>query len=350
MPEDEPAADESKGTAETTPATGKKDRSATWIDLVKAVAMPLVALIVGAAFNYSLTKSQARDSDMRLYTEMMGRREQADSDLRKDMFKAVLEKFMSNSDKLQGKEKLDQQILELELLAYNFHESLDIGPLFKSIHRQILNNGMAESAEMRDRLEDLAQEVKAQQLSVLTGMERSGKDVRLSASGKVELKMDVSLPTMDNPQGNVMSGQLRNEPENLEGPDHLFCLFLDSGDHPPLFRQFKVVFTRYSVLKREVEVWLRVSVPLSNDECKKEYFNPLKAEVDTRFWVGLFAFPMIDNTRLSDGERCAVTLGEISPPSPLPVRLSYFPESRASLKDKPYYDEVIKQMAGRNKY
>jgi len=372
MPEDLPAAEESKSPAEIEPASEKKDRSAAWIDLVKAVAMPLAALILGFVFNTSLSKSQARDSDMRLYTEMMGRREQADSDLRKDMFKAVLEKFMSSSEKLQGKEKLDQQILELELLAYNFHESLDIGPLFKNINKQIGKLEVPPNTEMRDRLEDLAQEVKAQQLSVLTGnerqlsiltaKERSGRESGPAQVGKPELKMDVYLPTDTdgNRQGNEMRGLLRTEPQNLDDcpigtsmtsttdpcvPGHLFCLFLEPGDHQPLYRQFKLVFTRYSVTKREVEVWLRVSQPLSKDECQQEDFNPLKTEVDTRFWVGSFAFPMIDNTRLTEGERCAVTLGEITDAVPLPVRLSYFPESRASLKDKPYYDEVMKQMA-----
>jgi hypothetical protein len=348
MPQGEPAADESKSPPETKPASEKKDRSAFWLDLGKTVAMPLAALIVGVVFNYSLSKSQARDSDMRLYTEIMGRREQADSDLRKDMFKAVLEKFMSSNEKMKGAEKLDQQVLELELLAYNFHESLDIGPLFKSIHKQILNLDGPENADMRDRLEDLAQEIKARQLSVLSGQERSGLESGPSAAGKVDLKIDVPLPTIDNPQDNVMSGLLKTEPENLDDRGHLFCLYLDSSNHVPRFRQFKLVFTRYSVLKRQVEVWLRVSQPLSNADCKKEDFNPLTAEVDTRFWVGSFAFPMIDNARLTNGERCAVTLGEIAPPSPLPVRLSYFPESRASLKDKPYYDEVIKELAEKN--
>jgi len=349
MPEGAPAANESKSTAEVKPATEKHDKTAARIDLLKAVAMPLAALVLGFVFNYSLSKSQARDSDLRLYTEMMGRREQADSDLRKDMFKAVLEKFMSSSEKMQGKDKLDQQILELELLAYNFHESLDIGPLFKSINKQIGKLEAQDAApykEMRDRLENLAQEVKAQQLSVLTGMERSGKDGGLPATGM--LKIDVPLPTIDNPQDNVMSGPLRTDPENLNDRGQLFCLFLDSGGHQPLFRQFKLAFTRYAVENREVEVWLRVSQPLSHEECQREEFNPLKAEVDTRFWVGPFAFPMIDNTRLSSGERCAITLGEIAPET-VPVRLSYFPESRASLKDKPYYDEVIEEMARKRK-
>jgi hypothetical protein len=146
-----------------------------------------------------------------------------------------------------------------------------------------------------------------------------------------------------------MSGLLRDEPQNLDGRETLYCLFLDSSDHPLIFRQFELVFLRYSVSKREVEVWLRVSRPLSKEECQKDYFNPLKAEVDTRFWVGMFAFPMIDNTRLTEGERCAVTEGDINGPQTFPVRLVYFPESRASLKDKPYYDEIMKRLSGKNK-
>jgi hypothetical protein len=52
---------------------------------------------------------------------------------------------------------------------------------------------------------------------------------------------------------------------------------------------------------------------------------------------------MIDNTRLSGSERCAVSLTVLNP-NVVSVSLAYFPASRASLKDKPYYDEVIKNL------
>jgi len=52
--------------------------------------------------------------------------------------------------------------------------------------------------------------------------------------------------------------------------------------------------------------------------------------------------PMIDNTRLSHGERCAVSLTQLTTTPPtVQMAIAYFPGSRASLKDKPYYDEVI---------
>ena len=65
--------------------------------------------------------------------------------------------------------------------------------------------------------------------------------------------------------------------------------------------------------------------------------------MDTNFLVGLFDFPMIDNTRLSGGERTSVSLTSLNP-SVLSIALAYFPASRASLKDKPYYDEVIRDL------
>ncbi|MGE0407264.1 MAG: hypothetical protein AB7O65_13290, partial [Candidatus Korobacteraceae bacterium] len=66
-------------------------------------------------------------------------------------------------------------------------------------------------------------------------------------------------------------------------------------------------------------------------------------EIDTNFMVGLFDFPMIDNTRLSGNERCAISLTALNP-DVVSVALAYFPASRASLKDKPYYDEVIREL------
>ena len=68
-------------------------------------------------------------------------------------------------------------------------------------------------------------------------------------------------------------------------------------------------------------------------------------EVDTNFSVGLFDFPMIDNTRLSNNQRAAVSLIALTP-DVLSLKVAYFPSSRASLKDKPYYEEMTRQLVG----
>ena len=58
-------------------------RSIDWMDILKVVAMPLVITVVGLIINSSLTERQSIQNDLRLYADMMARREQADSDLRK---------------------------------------------------------------------------------------------------------------------------------------------------------------------------------------------------------------------------------------------------------------------------
>src|SRR5215467_5282057 len=104
MTENESGPDEPK--VQNEPAgEGTSTGTAWWIALLRAAALPLVTLILGFVFNKSLherqasenaalSERQAHDNNMRLYTEMMGKREQADSDLRKDMFKSILDIFM----------------------------------------------------------------------------------------------------------------------------------------------------------------------------------------------------------------------------------------------------------------
>lgn len=61
------------------------------------------------------------------------------------------------------------------------------------------------------------------------------------------------------------------------------------------------------------------------------------------FWVGYFDLPMIDNTRLSSDQRCAVVLNAFEDES-ADITLAYFPGSYASLKEKPYYQEVVQKL------
>jgi hypothetical protein len=100
----------------------------------------------------------------------------------------------------------------------------------------------------------------------------------------------------------------------------------------------------YNEMAREVQVHLYVSQLLTAEECQKPDLDlEAKREVDTNFLVGLFDFPMIDNTRLSGSERCAVSVTALNP-NVVSLTLAYFPASRASLKDKPFYDEVIRDL------
>jgi hypothetical protein len=65
------------------------------------------------------------------------------------------------------------------------------------------------------------------------------------------------------------------------------------------------------------------------------------------FTVSYFDFPMIDNTRLSGGDRCAIVLNGFSDYS-ADITVVLFPGAYASLKEKPYYGEVIESIRAEN--
>ena len=125
----------------------------------KVVLLPLVTLvisIVGSWYFTDLSKerearqsrqaqeSETRDSKQRLYAQLLTQREQSDATIRKDMFEVVLGRFLS--DRQQG--NLSDQVLQLELLANNFNQSLDLAPLFKDWRAasQLVRNWRSRSA------------------------------------------------------------------------------------------------------------------------------------------------------------------------------------------------------------
>ena len=307
----------------------------TSVDLIKALALPLVTLVLGYWFNSSLNERQQDDTNSRLYIEMMGRREEADSNLRKDMFNSILTTFMSKdpSQRLSSEEQVRQQILSLELLAYNFHESLDIAPLFKDVERRIPMSGKGPDPGLLSRLESVALQVIEHQLTALSDV------------GTVE-RGDALTEKIKDFQAHIMFGMRALKDPMVkpgEGAARL-CMSMEATDRSRHYRQFVLELINYNQQAREVQVRLYVSQLLTQEECQKPDLDmEAKREVDTNFQVGLFDFPMIDNTRLSGSERSAVSLTALNP-NVVSITLAYFPASRASLKDKPYYDEVIRDL------
>jgi hypothetical protein len=319
-----------------TPTPPPEPAQRTWpIELVKVLALPLVTLVLGYWFNASLNERQQIDNNVRLYAEMMGRREEADSNLRKDMFNSILNTFMAKDPtlKVTAEEQIRQQILSLELLAYNFHESLDIAPLFKDVGRRIPIEETPTSNELRGRLESVALQVIEHQLTALSDVGQVERGNALP--DKIQhLQAHIMFGARAIPDPNVTPG---------EGPSRV-CLSVEALDGSRHYRQFVLELIGYNQPAHEVQVRLYVSKMLTAGQCQQATLDlEGQREIDTNFVVGLFDFPMIDNTRLSGSERCAVSLTALNP-NVVSLTLSYFPASRASLKDKPYYDEVMRDL------
>ncbi len=273
-------------------------------DKVAIVVQPLGGLLVGIAVagvgymgSEALNRRQTLDTNARLYSELMSRREEAESSLRKDMFVSIIQNFLTPKEG-----DLDSKVLNLELLAYNFHESLNLKPLFLDISRRVRKLPAEQHAEYLARVNRIAKEITNKELFALEG---HGKTFRRSVD------LDAVRST---PGGTALDGES-----------------IRIGD--------KSCDVRIRALKSDPEqqqLTVRLEVAAPQDA-------PDQADTRATFDVGWFDFPMIDNTRLANGLRCAVTLSAFSPSS-ADLTSVCFPGEYASLKDRPYYDEVIQKL------
>lgn len=292
------------------------DSAKTGWGKIEIVLQPLGGLltalaVAGVGFFGSryLSSQQEIDTRQRVYAELMSKREEADVSLRKDMFNSIIGTFLSpNSPEPK------QAVLKLELLAYNFHDSLDLAPLFKEVYQQIESEVPQKQLYLR-RLERVAGVVTGRQISAL-------KEPGVAQSRPVDLAV-----LSHHPEGmTIYEGDMA-----IPGYTTPTAPVLDPDYQP---RHVVLDLLQANAATKELNVRLRVSGPGLAD-----VRNP---EVDKSFWVGFFDFPMIDNTRLSHDQRCAIVLNEFDPHANFAeVTVVYFPGDRASLKERPYYDEVL---------
>ena len=148
-----------------------KGKKTGWekVEIVLRPAGALFAAItvafIGLMGRDYMEERQSNEMRLRLYTELMSQREEAESALRKDMFTSIMDSFLE-----PGSETLEPQVLQLELLAHNFHESLNLTPLFLHLKRRI-SNDRHESLKVRTgyrrRLEKVAREIIGKQIAIL---------------------------------------------------------------------------------------------------------------------------------------------------------------------------------------
>ncbi len=277
--------------------------------LLAAVTVAVIGLIGSSylkdrelAENATRQRMQAYETNVRIYTELMSKREEAESALRKDMFVSIIQSFLR-----PGSTALDERVLNLELLSYNFHESLNLKPLFAYLEKQIGSSGDTKKKELLDRLYKVATEISRKQMLVLEGVGR-----------KTDRIVD-----FENFKQNPGGFPLDDATLTLDGITRQFSLFILAVDKQT----------------RGINVRLEIKTP-------KDTLGNVETSV-AEFWVGYFDFPVIDNIRLTHDQRAAVVLNAFEDAS-ADVTLAYFPGSYASLKEKPYYQEVVQNLMKAN--
>jgi hypothetical protein len=280
------------------------DKAAIILQPVGGLLAALAVVGLGFFASNFLERRQALDTNVRLYSELMSKREEAESALRKDMFVSIIQSFLQPASA-----SLDTKVLNLELLVYNFHESLNLRPLFTHLKKQVAGSRDGAKQEYLERLDKAAREVVRKQMLVLEG-----------AGKKFDRTIDLEI--------------LRKTPGGI--PLEEATLTLEN-----IKRDFRIVVIEAHSKIKEVKVRLEIRTP-----------KEPPADVETNvaeFWVGFFDFPIIDNTRLSSDQRCAIVLTAFGESS-ADITAIYFPGSYASLKEKPYYQEVVQNLLKTNQF
>ncbi len=243
-------------------------------------------------------RAQAVETNVRLYTELISRREEAESALRKDMFNSIIGSFLT-----PGPNSPEKQVLNLELLAYNFHESLNLKPLFAHLKKQVGDSQDPAQRDYSERLNKVATEITRKQMLIL------------EAAGK-KFDRTIDLDTLNKTPGGIPLDEATLTVDNIKRDFQVFALAAD-----PKTKEIKV----------------RLDIRTPNDTGESAESNAAE------FWVGFFDFPMIDNTRLSHDQRCAIVLTAFGKSS-ADITTVYFPGAYAGVREKPYYQEVIQNL------
>jgi len=302
------------------PLVPKKEKRDLW-DKIQIVMQPIGGLITAltiALVSYYgssyLNNKQNNEAKISLYTQLMSSREQSESALRKDMFNSILGTILKDSH------SLDENILQLELLAYNFHESLNLMPLFVYMGRQIaLEKNIQLREEYRKRLYKMAGDVTSKQISSLEGA----------------TSMETMFVTFPVDSIKYKPGLSQNFAMDWKESKVFYDTIKVGGSNSVYKRAVFLKASGFNVDEKTVNVRLDIETSVND-----KFVNMVTQE----FTIDYFQFPMIDNTRLSNDMRCAVVMRDFSFPNFVEVDILYFPGSHSSLKEKPYYDDVVKKL------
>ena len=298
------------------PAPEKENKKDAWDKaniILGPVASLMTAITIAAvsivASNY-LIRNQDYEARTRLYTELMSRREESESALRKDMFTSIINSILA------GSSSMDEKILQLELLAYNFHESLNLTPLFTYLDRRnnLETTDPVVRASYNERLYTMSREVTNKQIASLEGV---------SATEKFNYCYDpVNCPEMSSTFSCTFQDSVKNG-KKVDSIQHIVRLTILEMD----------------TVRRSVEVRLNICTRLPNMEDKCA--NPA-------FTIDFFEFPMIDNTRLINDKRCSVVMRDFDTVNKfIEIDIIFSPGTHSSLKERPYYDDIVAKLLPR---
>lgn len=255
------------------------------LDLISKAVTAIGALLAGVAIPIVINHNQEKNRETQLYVQIMTQREQSDSNLRSQMFNALIGSYFGE-DILRDPEK---QMMYLHLLTLNFQEFFDARPLFEDLNRRV-------NPEQRSRLLSIARDAADRQANLLAKPDNEPIELKLCVESAAD------CPNMGT-----------------------FTLKGIEGDYP------------FAVRLQEVgpsEIKVRVS---SADE--KFNFKTIE------FVMSYFDMPFMNNTKLVDGSRFSFILRNADPERKIAsIEVVTFPDEYMNLRDRPYFDEMLSKL------
>lgn len=385
----------------------------------------LAIAAVGYFGSAALEDRQTNEINMRLYSELMNQREQAENKLRSDMFKQIFDSFLGKAEQEQISSTdeenelediknfgdaitnsrsllnlVDNELLRLELLTRNFHESIDIKPIFYDLLFKILkvkrplraidcaHRIEQNSIDPVDKSDKFKQESKRkaaiEKLEECKKREaRANRDSRIiehfrtlnnpkqldnfkkiedlltladrkitklrSIAHRISDKQIENLANQTNYKKITVSfnqvcddvrptkQEITCDKENFYDETVMLSMKVNEKEYERIFHiEVANSYTKWS------QVYVRIQASLPNEDVtceeKKDDIHNMCAD----FWVSSFDFPLVDNTYLSEEERYGIAIDSINEDEKLiNLVLVYFPASYAGLKEKSFYHKKV---------
>jgi hypothetical protein len=264
-----------------------KQETKDTIDVVTKIVTAVSVLIAGIAIPVVLNYNEGKNRQSQLYVQIMSQREQSDSALRERMFNALISSYFGKEVSTDP----EKQIMYLNLLTLNFQEFFDAKPLFEDLDRKL-------KGESRRKLQNIARQVADRQVNMLTNPDHAPVELMLCGEQQDDCQNTAEF--------------------SVKGPTRIY--------------HFTVELLDVGVS----EVSLRVSPAKGGAQPESFDFKPVEFE------VSYYDTPFMNNTRLTDGSRFAFALRNSDPTAKRAVlKVVTFPEEFMSLRDRPYFDEML---------
>jgi hypothetical protein len=292
------------------PKPSRLNDSLKWV--LQTLAMPVALVTLPLLYQWKASEqadrareeSRRRDQaeqQFRLYTDLMSKREESDTAVRRGLFDKLMGTYLAPNPGDIGK-----RLVALELLSLNFHDSLNLSPLFWELANDIEKSPTgARRNEHTEQLDRVAAAVKQRQAALLeVDGGRGSRDVVLAHTA----------------QGNFVPEtfgfDLRRIPDDASPAGAAVIETL---------RHFDVTLLDHDAKRRRLAV--RVASPGMDA---------------LQFWLDPYDFPLVNFSRISRHERIAVVLLHYDVElNSARVLLLYFPSWRSGAKDKPYLDDLM---------